>query len=130
MVSEQISDILSQAFLDDLFPKDRTDDFFEALFGDVSEGAYDIRLGFVKHTNTRIELEFQLSVRPDKCLACSLTFGLPNVFERHPIINVKGLVDKISQSLNGVATVSGWALGETRMHSNDLHLIPLTLDIR
>ena len=77
--------------LDRLFPPDRSDRFFEALYGDISEGAYDIQLEFKSYSEGKFELEFHLKQRPDKCLACHLTFGLPDVFERHPIINIKGL---------------------------------------
>lgn len=126
---QQVSDRLSQAFLDDLFPEDRTDDFFDALFGDASEGAYDIRLCFDRQTDSAVHLVFQLKARPGKCLVCSLTFGLPEVFVRHPVINITGLVEKISEQLNGIATVTGWTLGETQKYSSDLHLIPLILDI-
>ena len=34
--------IFSRTTLRELFPQERTDAFFDALFGDASEGAYDI----------------------------------------------------------------------------------------
>ena len=34
--------------LAELFPPERTDAFFEALFGGAEEGAYDIRLAFTR----------------------------------------------------------------------------------
>ncbi len=129
MTDEPLSDILSPEFLDSVFPPDRADAFFEALFADASEGAYDIRLGFVHSSSSQIELEFQLNVRPGKCLVCSLTFGLPNVFLRHPVIDIKGLVDQIDRRLGSSRRVTGWRLGDTRMKSSDIHIIPLILDI-
>ena len=35
--------MFSQEFLTNLFPPERTNDFFEALFGDPEDGAYDIK---------------------------------------------------------------------------------------
>ena len=39
-----VCDVFTPECLTDLFPPQRTDDFFDALFGDAEEGAYDIRL--------------------------------------------------------------------------------------
>ena len=39
-----VCDVFTPECLNDLFPPQRTDDFFDALFGDAEEGAYDIRL--------------------------------------------------------------------------------------
>ncbi len=109
-----------------LFPKDRADSFFEAIFGDASEGSYDISLEFKTQTRDRLEFEFHLKQRPGKCLACNLTYGLPTVFSRHPVINVKGLVQEILCLLDG-ASGSKWQLGSTREISRNLHIIPLTV---
>lgn len=127
MISDQISVLLSQEFLDSLFPEDRADQFFEALLGDASEGAYDIRLTLVSVEPKQIELEFQLRARPHKCLVCNLTFGLPKVFSLHPIINIKGMVEKITARLEGHASIRGWHMGETNGVSSDFHMIPLFL---
>ena len=35
--------MLEQSFLESIFPAERTDAFFDALFGGAEEGAYDIR---------------------------------------------------------------------------------------
>ena len=39
-----VYDVFTPECLNDLFPIQRTNDFFDALFGDAEEGAYDIRL--------------------------------------------------------------------------------------
>ena len=126
MVQKSFDSILTQDFLDELLPPERSDQFFDALYGDVSEGAYDIRLEPVSISNTRIVLAFNLQRRPDKCLVCSLTYGLPKVFARHPLINIKGMIEKIKEA--GIP-VRGWRLGETEESSTALHLIPLYIDL-
>lgn len=108
--------------LEELFPKERADQFFEALYGDSSEGAYDIQLIFKGIKDSAIMLEFHLKQRPGKCLACSLTYGLPQVFERHPIINIKGLAKELGDRLG--KGIKGYRLGHTREISNTLHIIP------
>ena len=85
MTLTRSDEILSQDRCEQLFPHDLADRFFEALYGDTEEGAYDIRLKFKGQKQDRLEFEFQLKQRPGKCLACNLTYGLPNVFSRHPV---------------------------------------------
>jgi hypothetical protein len=121
-VLEQIS---TQDYLDTLLPREISDQFFEALYGDSSDGAYDIRLEFISANDKRIVLAFNLIQRPGKCLVCSLTYGLPNVFFRHPLINIKGMVKKIEKL--GVK-IKNWQLGDTQEDSRSLHLIPFFLD--
>lgn len=116
-----------QEILDKLFPQRRSDLFFEALYGDISEGAYDIRLTFNGHSRNRLFFSFHLTPRPGKCLACSLTYGLPQVFSRHPVIDVNGLVQAIDHRLDGQGKCSSWELGNTEEHSSERHVIPLTL---
>lgn len=112
---------------DALFGAERADLFFESLFGDASEGAFDIRLAFKRHGGDSLEFEFQLTQRPGKCLACNLTYGLPAVFSRHPVINAKGLVREIERMLDGRHRCLDWQLGPTREISRELHVIPLTV---
>ena len=121
--------IFSEEKLLQLFPPDRTNDFFEALYGDASEGAYDIRLVFDAYNPGKKELRFsfQLHERPGKCLACNLTYGLPEVFSRHPIINVKGLVENIAATIG--EQVNDWQMGITHSVSKQLHTVPLTLQL-
>jgi hypothetical protein len=121
-----IENIFTRQFCDDLLPPQTSDRFFEALYGDVSEGAYDIRLDCVSVETDRIELAFNLTQRPGKCLVCSLTYGLPNVFARHPLINIQGIIQKIRDA--GVS-VKDWRLGKTSENNNTQHVIPLYIDL-
>ena len=118
--------IFTQDFLDRLVPPEISDRFFEALYGDVSEGAYDIRLKFLNADEKQIVLAFDLTERPGKCLVCSLTYGLPTVFSRHPLINIKKIVEKIEEK--GLC-VKAWRLGETEELSSANHTIPFYLDL-
>ena len=110
-----------------LFPKDRSDQFFDALYGDAEEGAYDIGLEFIGFRGNRLEFMLRLTQRPGKCITCSLTYGLPEVFTRHPIININGLVQNIEGLLDGRGRCVDWQLGSTQEISNDVHVIPLDI---
>jgi len=124
-----LADIFTPQALQDLFPKERTNEFFEALFGDAGDGAYDISLAYRGNTAKQLSLEFLLRQRPGQCLVCSLTRGLPPVFSRHPIINVEGLVRDIDKLAVGRFHCANWQLGETIQESEALHRIPLTITI-
>ena len=126
MEQAELKHLFSQEFLDTLLPPEKSDQFFEALYGDASEGAYDIRLELISANEDRIVLAFNLTQRPGKCLVCSLTYGLPNVFSRHPLINIQGMVDKIMEK--GVI-VKDWRLGNTEENSGSLHIIPFFLNL-
>lgn len=121
--------IFSQDKLDALFPQERANQFFDALFGDTEEGAYDIRLAFNTLKGDQLFFDFQLHQRPGKCLACNLTYGLPQVFERHPIINAGGVAEKLSAMLNGDVKCAGWKLGKSKEISRELHVVPLIIDV-
>ncbi|MBW2654541.1 MAG: pancreas/duodenum homeobox protein 1 [Deltaproteobacteria bacterium] len=121
-----LDQVFAQNYLDTLLPAEISDHFFEALYGDTSDGAYDIRLEFISANDKRVVLAFNLTQRPGKCLVCSLTYGLPKVFSRHPLINIKGMVKRIEEK--GVK-VKKWQLGETEEDSTSLHVIPLYLDL-
>ena len=129
MATKDFSRFFTQDILNKLFPEDKADLFFDALYGDAMEGAYDIKLAFSDYNeqNKELRLEFQLLERPGKCLACNLTYGLPEVFSRHPILNVNGLVEKIAKTVG--LQVSNWSLGMTNSVSKDLHTIPLVLNL-
>ena len=88
-----VYDVFTPECLNDLFPIQRTNDFFDALFGDAEEGAY----------------------------------GLPQVFERHPIINLKGLVSDIASRAGWELDDVWWRIGTTESLSSALHRIPLVL---
>ena len=126
MDHKDLDRIVTQEFLDGLLPPATSDQFFDALYGDAGEGAYDIRLEPVSFARNRIVLAFHLTQRPGKCLVCSLTYGLPNVFSRHPLINIKGMVEKMIEA--GVP-VKNWRLGDTEESSSSLHIIPFYLDL-
>jgi hypothetical protein len=121
--------LFCQEALDSLFPLDRANQFFEALFGDSDEGAYDIRLAFKENQTDTLLFQFELHQRPGKCLACNLTYGLPKVFSRHPIIDIKGVVDQLDRLLGDRVRCGQWQLGGVREVSKELHVIPLAIDI-
>ncbi len=129
MKTETIDAIFTDRFLQNVFPKERANDFFEALFGDADEGAYDISLAYNGTDGNTISMELQLTERPGHCLACNLTQGLPTVFTRHPVINVAGVVEEIQKSLNGHASCKDWSLGYTQQKSGGIHAIPLTITL-
>lgn len=124
--------IFTDELLKEMFPARRSDDFFEALFGDANEGAFDIELSFQDYDQAAKRLHFNLKLheRPGRCLACNLTYGLPEVFSRHPIINVKGLVDTIGEKLGPEDSCESWKLGHTVTQSKSLHMIPLHIYLR
>jgi hypothetical protein len=125
MDQNAIKKIFTREFCDTLLPPHTTDRFFEALYGDVSEGAYDIRLNCESFRPETVELGFHLTQRPGKCLVCSLTYGLPNVFARHPLIDIQGMIQKIKEA--GVP-VKDWRLGQTIEKKRSLHVIPFYID--
>lgn len=129
MAEEDYTKTFTPDVLEKIFPKNRSDNFFDALYGDPEEGAYDITLAFKGHSQNRLQFEFHLKERPGKCLACNVTYGLPQVLGRHPIINVKGLVQEIDKMLDGRSKCGEWRLGRTREVSRKLHVVPLTIDL-
>ena len=124
--------IFSRTTLRELFPQERTDAFFDALFGDASEGAYDIELSFDRYDRAARNLRFLLNLRerPGRCLACNLTYGLPEVFARHPVNDLQGLVRDIEGRLGGEMVCGDWRLGRTVQQDNALHSIPLEIEVR
>ena len=119
---------LDQSFLDKIFPASRADDFFDALFGGAEEGAYDIGLVCRGVEAQKAKLAFELRQRPGKCLACNLTYGLPQVFQRHPILNVAGVVSDVAAHLGWPAEATKWKLGHTEEVNRELHVIPLVVE--
>ncbi len=120
-------EMFERGVMEDLFPEDRADQFFDALFGDPDEGTFDISLKFKDHDRDKLLFEFHLRQRPNKCLACNLTAGLPEVFTRHPVINAKGLIQEIDRLLDGRVRCADWRLGYTQEISDELHVIPLSI---
>lgn len=131
MTTEKFKEIFTAETLSKLFPSSRANDFFEALYGDVEEGVYDINLAYEGFSSAANTLQFllNLSERPGKCLACHLTYGLPEVFSRHPIINVAGVVTEIDKLLGNQANCGSWQLEPTRTISQNLYAVPLTIEI-
>ncbi len=127
----EMKNIFTDDILRSLFPSERADDFFDALFGDASEGAYDIVLKYNDYLPETKELYFELQLiqRPGKCLACNLTYGLPEVFSRHPVINIKGLVAEIDGLLGDNGSCKSWTLKHTNSVSSTLHIIPLIITL-
>lgn len=127
--SEIFDTLFTPEKLNDIFPETRADLFFEALLGDAGDGAYDIALTYEGTQSDQLHFNFQLRQRPQKCLACNLTHGLPQVFARHPVINTQGLVDAINDLLADQAGCKAWKLGQTREISSEVHVIPLIIEI-
>jgi hypothetical protein len=121
--------IFSDQKLNEIFPETRADQFFEALYGDIQEGAYTIGLKFKRFDSDRGLLHFDLELkeRPGKCLVCNLTYGLPVVFSRHPVINLRGVVKELEKLVGNGFRFGDWSLGQTFPFSKDLHTIPLTI---
>ena len=126
-----INEIFTKEILEDLLPPQLSDEFFEALYGDADEGAYDISLSFTSYNvvKNKLSFELQLHERPGKCLACNLTYGLPQVFSRHPLLNIQGMVEKIITLLGADIKSTGWELGRTRTPAANMHSIPLTIHL-
>ncbi|MCR4667286.1 MAG: hypothetical protein K5657_08335 [Desulfovibrio sp.] len=119
------SDIENQSWLDSVFPASRTNDFFDALFGGAEEGAYDIRLVCRENGEDRLSMAFELLQRPGKCLRCNLTYGLPEVFKRHPVLNVAGVAEELARKAGWEHMT--WELGHTEEESPECHRIPFTV---
>lgn len=126
-MSVDAATVFTQDWTRKVFGPERTDNFFEALFGGAEEGAYDISLRFVKASGNEYEFAFDLTQRPGKCLACNLTYGLPQVFARHPVINARAVAEEAAKALGKDPAKVQWQLLNTREISSSLHSIPLML---
>jgi hypothetical protein len=126
--NQELQHKFSQNILDQIFPLDKTNEFFEAMLGDASEGAYDIRLIYQGIKDNVLHFAFALSQRPEKCLVCSVTYGLPQVFKRHRIINMENIVNQIKAILGNVNILS-WELQPTQPIENNVHLVPLHITL-
>ncbi|BHH84051.1 pancreas/duodenum homeobox protein 1 [Desulforhopalus sp. 52FAK] len=129
MKTDNFSTILTDDALAQIFPKERSNEFFDALFGDASEGSYDIELKYRDVSNNTLTMDLRLHERPNCCLACNLTQGLPQVFSRHPIINIEGVVREIDALIGDDATCGEWTLGRTEQQQSSLHVIPIHITI-
>lgn len=131
-LSDRIKAVFTQDFLNGLFPPEKADEFFDAIYGGTEEGAFDISLRFASYNEAAntIRLEFCLTERPGKCMACSLTSGLPPVFERHPIIDIKGIIERINKAIAPDASVDSWTIGSTTPVAPKVNVIPLILRLK
>lgn len=131
MINADYQTLLTAEVMQQLLPLQRADQFFQALYGGLEEGAYDIRLVFKRHDpgSNSLEFELELQERPGKCLACNLTYGLPQVFSRHPVLNLNGVALEIEKILQGKARCRSWSLGRTNPRSQRLHVIPFVLTL-
>jgi hypothetical protein len=129
MNTSAIESLFTVETLQQLFPKERTNDFFEALFGDADDGSYDIELAFGGVNGNNLIMELKLHERPGCCLACNLTQGLPQVFSRHPIINVAGIVADVDKLLADNASCKEWSLGYTEQRQKEMHIIPINITL-
>ncbi len=131
MTTDIFQELFTDSILQELLPSERANDFFEALYGDIEEGSYDISLAYNGLGSDQKSLQFllNLSERPGKCLACHLTHGLPEVFSRHPIINIAGMVEKIDAQLGDKASCGEWHLGSTQTISRQLYAVPLIIEL-
>ena len=129
MPNQDFNTLFTKETLNRLFPAERADQFFDALYGDAAEGAYDITLAYTGHNAAAgtLSFEFELHERPGKCLACNLTYGLPEVFSRHPLLNVKGVAAELGK-LAG-REITSWKLGTTNSVSKQLHTVPLVISL-
>lgn len=114
---------LEQAKLDLIFPPEKTNEFFDALYGDIEEGPYDIRLVCNEIGEDYISMAFNLARRPGKCLACNFTYGLPPVFARHPVINAGKIAGDVAKALGWQGDVD-WEFLPTRETSEEMHSVP------
>lgn len=127
MTQDSFAQYFSKEKLAEIFPPERSNEFFEALFGDASEGSYDIELAYRGISGNLLIMDLLLHERPNCCLACNLTQGLPQVFSRHPIINIEGVVQKIDTLLGDKYRCTEWSLGYTEQQSRSLHVIPIKI---
>lgn len=127
MTPDTFGTLFTGEVLRKIFPEGRADEFFEALFGDADEGSYDIELAYRGVDSTNLIMELLLHERPNCCLACNLTQGLPQVFSRHPIIGIDSIVKEINDLIGDKFTCGEWSLGHTEQRSSSLHVIPIKI---
>jgi hypothetical protein len=129
MSSENFDQLFDQPACAKMLPPEKTNDFFEALFGDASEGSYDIELTYEGSNGKHLQFNIELHERHGHCLACNLTQGLPQVFSRHPVIDITGIVEQVNAVLGDKAHTGNWQLGSTQQRSQSIHVIPLTIEL-
>ncbi len=122
---------MDETLIRSLLPKEKIEEFFEAFyFGE--EPAYELELGLRgwEPEKRLLTLELRLKARPGKCLACNLTSGLPEVFKRHPILNLAKVAEEAVKKLGDGYELESWDLGWTEQITRDLHVIPLIIKVK
>ncbi len=130
MSNDPFGDLFTSQTCSELMPADTAEKFFEALFGDAGEGSYDLELSYRGSDPRALHFDILLHERPGCCLACNLTYGLPEVFSKHPVINISGVVEKINEILGERGATGRWELGATRQQSQSLHSIPVVIELK
>lgn len=125
------SALIKEDKLNELFPPGKDNEFFEAFYGGSEDGAFDIMLYFENYNpkNSELFFEFRLKERPGKCMACNLTYGLPSVFEKSPVINLKGIISGIDAMLKPHYEIQEYNLGKTTPKAPKVNAIPLIIKI-
>ena len=126
---DEYGDLFSAKTCAELMPAMTADQFFEALFGAADEGSFDLELKYRGSNSDSLLFDILLHERPGHCLACNLTYGLPEVFSRHPVININGIAEKINEIIGERGKTGSWKLGATTQQSQSLHTIPLVIEL-
>ena len=126
---DEYGDLFSAKTCAELMPAMTADQFFEALFGAADEGSFDLELKYRGSNSDSLLFDILLHERPGHCLACNLTYGLPEVFSRHPVININGIAERVNEILGDQAETGSWKLGATAQQSQSLHTIPLVIEL-
>jgi hypothetical protein len=126
------NELIQEEKLKELFPTGRDDEFFDAFYGGSEDGAFDIFFSFDSYRpdNSELIFGFNLKERPGKCMACNLTYGLPSVFEKSPIINLKRIINGINEMIAPHYEINGFMLGKTTPKAPKVNVIPLIIKIK
>jgi hypothetical protein len=130
MTMDQYASLFGPDTCAELMPAETANQFFDALFGDAEEGSFDLELKYRGSDDEALYFDILLHERPGHCLACNLTYGLPEVFSRHPVINLKGIAEKVNEIIGDRGETGEWRLGRTTQQSQELHSIPLKIQLQ
>ena len=62
MLHKDLNGLFTKDALENLLPPQLSNDFFEALYGDANEGAYNISLFFISYDPEQKRLSFELQL--------------------------------------------------------------------
>ena len=85
MTTDTIKTVLTKENLEKIFPRQRANDFFEALFGDADEGAYDIELAYREHNGSTLVMDLLLR----RLLDLGIRLARPGEFSERAFLNGK-----------------------------------------